>query len=251
MPMKVVAIIPARYASSRFPGKPLIKLDGMTMIERTYKQAKKSRLVSEVIVATDDERIAEAVKAFGGMVEMTDSQHPTGTDRLAEVVKRHPEIDIIANVQGDEPLIEPAAIDAVIEPLLADPSIGMATLAAPLTQTAEIESPSVVKVVKALNNKALYFSRFPIPFYRQGSSNLSAYQGHKVLGHSGMYVYRRDILLKLATLLPSPLEIAESLEQLRALENGIDIFVVEDAYRPVAVDSPADVEKIEALLSRL
>ena len=243
--LRIAAIIPARYASTRFPGKPLVKIHGVTMIERVYRQAEMASLVDQVLVATDDGRIAEAVSAFGGNVVLTSSNHPSGTDRLAEVATRLPDWSVIVNVQGDEPLIDPQAIDSAIEPLLSDPSTEMATLAAPLTQSAEAENATIVKVVLDQAGFALYFSRAAIPFYRDNRS----FDRRRYLGHVGLYVYRRDCLLRLASLPPTELEQAESLEQLRALENGIRIRVVEGRYRSLAVDVPEDVAAVEAALS--
>jgi 3-deoxy-manno-octulosonate cytidylyltransferase (CMP-KDO synthetase) len=242
----IAAIIPARYASTRFPGKPLVKIAGVTMIERVYQQAAKCKLISRVIVATDDERIAEAVRGFGGEVAMTRNDHASGTDRLAEVAKRMPDIDIIVNIQGDEPLIEPESVDSVVTPLL-ESSIEMATAARVLSNPAEIESPQVVKVVVDQFQNALYFSRLTLPFYRD-TIDISE-QIH--LGHIGIYVYRRDCLLKISSLSPTPLEKAECLEQLRALENGIKIRVIQFKTQALAVDVPEDVEKIESALKLL
>lgn len=242
--MKTVAIIPARYASTRFPGKPLTQIGGLTMIERVYRQASLSKNLSGVIVATDDQRIADVVIGFGGSVVMTRDDHRSGTDRLAEVAQRFPDIEIIVNVQGDEPLIDPHTIDSAINPLLRDVDLKMSTIAAPITELAEISSPDVVKVVLDRDNFALYFSRAPIPYYRD-----AAPAAQSCLAHVGLYVYRRQCLLKLATLSPTPLEQAESLEQLRAIENGIRIKVVSGSYRSLAVDRPADVINVERVLS--
>lgn len=244
---KVAVVIPARYASTRFPGKPLVNIGGKTMIERVYLQASKAQLVSQVLVATDDERIAEAVRKFGGDVVMTRNDHPTGTDRLAEVAHANPDISIVVNVQGDEPLIDPATIDAAVKPLLEDSSTDMSTISARICDPAEINSNTVVKVVSDKNGKALYFSRLPIPFYRDNfADNTQSY-----FAHMGLYVYRREILLRLATLAPTPLEKAEALEQLRALENGISIKVVEVAKRSPAIDRPEDLRIVELALAQL
>ncbi len=242
----IAAIIPARYASTRFPGKPLVKIAGVTMIERVYRQAKKCKLVTRVIVATDDDRIAEVVRGFGGEVAMTRDDHATGTDRLAEVAGRLTDIDIIVNIQGDEPLIDPDSVDSVVTPLLGS-SVEMATASRLLTNPAEIESPQVVKVVVGQDKNALYFSRFPLPFYRD-ATDISD-QVH--FGHIGLYVYTRECLLKISKLAPTPLEKAECLEQLRALENGIKISVVQFKTQALAVDVPEDVEKIESALKLL
>lgn len=241
--MKTYAVIPSRYASSRFPGKPLTKIGGVTMIERVYTQASKAKLLAGVTVATDDQRIFDAVRAFGGSVVMTRNDHQTGTDRLAEVALAHPEMDIIVNVQGDEPLIDPSTIDSAVEPLLNDSAVQMSTIAAPITDEKEINSDTVVKVVLDANGFALYFSRQPIPFYRDPITV------KEYLAHVGLYVYRRDVLLQLSKLPQAPLERAESLEQLRALENGIRIKVVTGRYRSIAVDKPADLAAVEAALA--
>lgn len=241
----VAAIIPARYASTRFPGKPLVKINGVPMIERVYQQARRASLVDSVFVATDDRRIQEAVESFGGQCMMTRSDHPSGTDRLAEAAARRPEIDVIVNVQGDEPLIDPAAIDAAIQPLLSDPAVEMSTLARPLRSERDVERPDQVKVVCDRAGFALYFSRAPIPFYREPRE----FGRKRYLGHIGLYVYRRQYLLRLASLAPTELEQAESLEQLRALEHGIRIKVVATEYRSLAIDVPEDVSVVEAALA--
>lgn len=242
----IAAVIPARYASTRFPGKPLVKIAGTTMIERVYRQAEQCKLVSRVIVATDDERIAEVVRSFGGEVAMTRDDHATGTDRLAEVAERMADLDIIVNIQGDEPLIDPASVDSVVTPLL-ESSVEMATASRLLVNPAEIESPQVVKVVVDQSGNALYFSRFSLPFYRE----LTDISKQVHFGHIGLYVYTRECLLKISKLKPTPLEQAECLEQLRALENGIKIRVVQFKTQALAVDVPEDVEKIEAALKLL
>lgn len=257
---RTAIVIPARYASTRFPGKPLVKIAGVSMIERTYKQSARAKLAQEVLVATDDERIAEAVRAFGGKVVMTGSDHASGTDRLAEVARLHPELDIIVNVQGDEPLIDPIAIDRVIEPLLSGDA-EMSTLAYPLQKLEEIESPQVVKVVVGVDGFALYFSRLPIPYHRDFVEVSNTVEGQRItpknvadcnyLGHAGLYVFRRETLLKIATLPPGKLENLEKLEQLRALENKISIkvVVVDGAIRTPAVDIPEDVATVESFLA--
>lgn len=242
--MKVVAVIPARYASTRFPGKPLTRIGGMTMIERVYRQTTKASSLHSVVVATDDERIFDTVRDFGGNVIMTRSDHRSGTDRLAEVASQRSDLDIIVNVQGDEPLIDPGAIDRAVAPLLADETIHMSTIAAPITEATEINSSDVVKVVLDRQGFALYFSRSAIPFYRDAQPQQRSY-----FAHVGLYVYRRACLLQLASLAPTPFEQAESLEQLRALENGIRIKVVTGSYRPIAVDKPADVAVVERALA--
>lgn len=242
--MNVAVVIPARWGSTRFPGKPLVKIAGMTMIERVYRQAEKARLVRRVMVATDDQRIYDAVRAFGGEVMMTRSDHVNGTERLAEVAADNESLDIIVNVQGDEPLIDPATIDAAVKPLLADPSVQMSTIAAPITDQAEIQSDSVVKVAIARSGDALYFSRLPIPFYRGAVPGAV----RKHFAHIGLYVYRRQTLLRISALEPTALELAESLEQLRALEHGIAIRVVEVSGRTPAVDKPEDLAVVQKAL---
>lgn len=241
---KVAVVIPARYASTRFPGKPLVNIAGQTMIERVYKQALKTKHANEVIVATDDPRIAAEVTRFGGTVIMTRDDHPTGTDRLAEVASKRLDIDIIVNVQGDEPLIDPSTIDRAVQPLLDDAGLDMSTISAPINNPEEIESNSIVKVVRDRQGNALYFSRFPIPFHRDPDAR----SNQTYFAHIGLYVYRRDILLKLASLSPTPLEQAEALEQLRALENGIRIRVVDVEKRSPAIDRPEDLDVVEAAI---
>lgn len=240
-PPKVAIVIPARYASTRFPGKPLVKIGGVTMIERVYRQAQKCDYADDVVVATDDERISEAVRQFGGKVAMTGSHHNSGTDRLAEVARLHPEFDIIINVQGDEPLIAPGTIDAAIAPLLQESSVQMSTVAAPIKDAYEIASNTVVKVVVDNGGNALYFSRFPIPFIRDADEAAKT----TYLAHIGLYGYRRETLLKISSAPQTMLERAESLEQLRALENGIRIRVVQVASRSPAIDTPGDLALVE------
>ena len=233
----VIAIIPARFHSTRLPGKALLDIGGRPMIEHVYRRAAMARLVDAVIVATDDERIERAVTAFGGIAQMTASHHASGTDRLAEVAADLP-CGLIVNVQGDEPLIDPAAIDAVIAPMQHDPSIEMGTAARRVRDDAELATPHVVKVVTDINGFALYFSRAPIPHGRDATALAIA------RAHLGLYVYRRDTLLRLARLPRTPLEDTEALEQLRALEHGIRIKVVETAYVSQGVDTADDLEQV-------
>lgn len=252
----VLAIIPARYQSTRLPGKPLIDIAGRSMIEHVYRRASDARAVDHVLVATDDTRIAAAVDAFGGVAVMTDAAHPSGTDRLAEVAATLP-CSVIVNVQGDEPLLDPDTIDAVVQPLLADPTIEMSTLSRAIGAE-ELASPHVVKVVSDRDGFALYFSRSPIPYDRDGALHREAaprgggHENHRgaerenavARGHVGVYAYRRATLLHLARLAPTPLETIERLEQLRALEHGIRIKVIETNTRPIGVDTPNDLEHI-------
>ncbi|MEZ4600444.1 MAG: 3-deoxy-manno-octulosonate cytidylyltransferase [Syntrophotaleaceae bacterium] len=240
--MTVAAIIPARYASTRFPGKPLQLILGKTMIERVYRQVSQASLVDRIIVATDDQRIFQAVESFGGEVVMTRADHATGTDRLAEVAADLT-TDLIVNIQGDEPLIDPAMIEAAIVPLKRDAGIPMGTLKTPIGSRAEFLDPNVVKVVTDSEGFALYFSRAPIPHWRDGAS-----LHPEAFKHIGLYVYRRDFLLRYASLPPTRLESLEKLEQLRALENGYRIRVVETDLISIGVDVPEDVARVEAHL---
>lgn len=243
--MNTVAVIPARYASTRLPGKPLISIGGKTMIERVWERARQAQLVSKVIVATDDERIASAVRSFGGEVALTRADHRSGTERVAEVAASHADAEILVNVQGDMPLIDPAAIDAAIEALREDESVSMATLAVPISNTAEIMDPNVVKTVVDFDGNALYFSRAPIPWVRDRGGPVHA----KHLKHLGLYVFRREALLDFATFPQGDLERIEQLEQLRWLENGNRIRVAEIEHESVEVDTPEDVKKVERMLA--
>jgi 3-deoxy-manno-octulosonate cytidylyltransferase (CMP-KDO synthetase) len=236
----VIAIIPARYASTRLPGKALADIGGRPMIEHVYRRASEARSVSSVIVATDDERIHRAVTAFGGIARMTSPRHPSGTDRLAEVAASLA-CSIVVNVQGDEPLIEPSIIDAAVEPLQADPALQMSTLRRPLERRADIENPNITKVVVDRDGYALYFSRTPIPYVRPGAPPAPTW------GHVGLYVYRRDCLLRLASLPPTDLERSEALEQLRALEHGIRIKAIETTHELIGVDTPEDLERVRQM----
>jgi 3-deoxy-manno-octulosonate cytidylyltransferase (CMP-KDO synthetase) len=235
----VVIIIPARYGSTRFPGKPLAPLWGKPIIQHVWERAKRSCLRQRVIIATDDERIAAAARGFGAEVAMTRPDHPSGTDRVAEVAAGL-QADLVVNVQGDEPLVDPAAIDAAVAPLLADPTIPMGTLAAPCEDVADLANPNVVKVVMDRAGFALYFSRLPIPFVRDGHADTTKYR------HIGLYVYRREFLLGLAKLAPTPLEQAEKLEQLRVLEHGHRIRVVVVQSASPGVDTVEDLRRLEA-----
>lgn len=241
-----VAIIPARFHSTRLPGKPMALLGGRPMICHVAERTRRARGLSRVLVATDDARVQAAVRDAGGEVVMTRADHPSGTDRLAEVV-RGLAADVVVNVQGDLPLLDPVMVERLVARMTADPTLAMATLAAPVRDEAEWRSPHVVKVVMSADGRALYFSRSPIPFDRDGIR-----RGDEPLGwrHIGMYAYRRDVLLRLAALPPSPLERREQLEQLRALEHGITIGVVEwTATEPVIeVDTPDDLARAQAAL---
>lgn len=237
MQMNVTGIIPARYASTRFPGKPLALIRDRPMIQHVYERSRRAESLSRVVVATDDRRILDTVLDFGGEAVMTSSEHPTGTDRLGEVAALYPEIDIMVNIQGDEPLIHPQMIDAAVAPLLEDRDLVMSTLKKRIDDSYELESPHVVKVVTDVCGNALYFSRTCIPSCFRGEVD--------VYRHIGLYVYRREFLLTFIDLERSRLERAEGLEQLRALENGYRIRVVETAYSTVGVDVPSDLEKVK------
>ncbi len=241
--MTVLAILPARYGSTRFPGKPLTPIAGKPMIQHVWERTRAAKSVDAVVVATDDERIQAACEGFGAKVEMTRDDHPTGTDRLAEVAARY-DHDVIVNVQGDEPLIEGFVVDAAVEALLRDDIAAMSTI----VHRAEPEAyddPNRVKVVLDAAGFALYFSRAPIPYRRKDL-------GIPPLQHVGLYVYRREFLLEIVTLPRSPAEMTEELEQLRALENGYRIRAAEiEGWSSVPVDVPEDVPIVEAALSAL
>ena len=244
----IVAVIPSRYGSTRFPGKSLALIRNKPMVQWVYERAKRSALLDRVIVATDDHRILKAVAAFGGEAMMTSPGHATGTDRIAEVA-RSLDCDIVVNVQGDEPLIDPGMIDAAVRPLAEDPSIPMGTLAKLITDPAEARDPNVVKVVMDGKGSALYFSRAPIPWDRDGWAGKTALAdlgagGSPRYKHIGLYVYRRDFLLAYAAMPQTPLEVTEKLEQLRALEQGHRIRVVVTERESFGVDIPDDLSKI-------
>jgi len=239
--MKITAIIPARYGSSRFPGKVLARIKGRPMIQWVYEGTAKAKSVHEVLVATDDARVADAVRGFGGDVRMTSKDHASGTDRIAEVA-RGLSSGILVNVQGDEPAMEPGQIDQVTRALLEDPRADMATAASRITQDEEFQNPNVVKLAMDKNSYALYFSRAGIPFNRDSVRGVERYR------HIGLYAYRREVLLKFAGLAPTPLEKTECLEQLRALENGYKIKVMITGYRGMGVDTPEDLDRVAAIL---
>jgi 3-deoxy-manno-octulosonate cytidylyltransferase (CMP-KDO synthetase) len=273
-----IVVIPARYESTRFPGKALALIAGRPMIEHVYERAARARGITRVLVATDDDRIARAVERFGGQAVMTSAAHATGTDRLAEVAARI-ECDVIVNVQGDEPLVEPTMIEQAIAPFRDDPELLMTSLRARIVDAAELADPNVVKVVVDRQDFALYFSRAPIPFTRDAAAvtavgphfsaanpgptdqpplklrrsaealakaEVGPYCGWR---HVGLYGYRRAFLPAFAALPPSPLEQTERLEQLRALEHGVRIKVLETPHFSIGVDTPADLAKVDALLA--
>jgi 3-deoxy-manno-octulosonate cytidylyltransferase (CMP-KDO synthetase) len=241
---QVIVVIPARYGSTRLPGKPLVALAGQPMIQRVYERARLASTVNRVIVATDDERIRKAVEAFGGEARMTRADHRTGTERVAEVAA-HVEGDVFVNVQGDEPLLDPAAIDTAVEALLEEPKAAIATVATPIRVAADIMDPNVCKVALDFDENAMYFSRAPIPWVRNTGSKIQV----RHLKHLGLYVFTREALLEYPTLPQGELERIEQLEQLRWLENGWKIRVAEVEHDAVSVDVPEDVARVEKLLA--
>jgi 3-deoxy-manno-octulosonate cytidylyltransferase (CMP-KDO synthetase) len=261
--LAIVAIIPARFGSTRLPGKPLSPINGKPMVQHVWERARTARTVDRVLVATDDERIAEVVRSFGGEAAMTSRAHATGTDRLAEAA-RTLDAEIVVNVQGDEPMLDAALIDGAVDPLRSEPALPMSTVSLPLTDVEEMLSSAVVKVVADARGDALYFSRSPIPFVREAldlpgghpradwlrASAAQAVARGLARKHVGLYAYRREALLRFAALPPVPLEQAESLEQLRALHHGMKIRVVPmDGLSGVAVDTPQDLERVRALMA--
>jgi len=241
-----IAIIPARYAAKRLPGKPLVTLAGKSMIERVWARVSRARKISRVIVATDDERILQAVAAFGGEAVMTRAEHRSGTERVAEVAATaiRGGDDIFVNVQGDEPLIDPEAVDAAVEAVESDEQVLIATLAIPITRPADIMDPNIVKVVLDFDDNALYFSRAPIPWVRDREAPVHA----RHLKHLGLYSFRRAALLDFPTLPLRDLERVEQLEQLRWMENGYKIRVAETSHDSISVDVAEDVARVEELL---
>ncbi len=253
--MAIVGIIPARYGSTRLPGKPLSDIHGKTLIERVYVRARAARSLDRVLVATDDERIAAAVRGFGGEAVLTSPKHRTGTDRLAEAVGST-DAEIVVNVQGDEPLLDPAGIDAAVDALLSDPGLPISTVSVQIKSEEEMLLPSVVKVVTDQSGDALYFSRALIPHTRLADSAAARECAAATVArglarkHVGLYAYRREALLRFASLPPSPLEEAEGLEQLRALHHGMRIRVVPvDGESGLAVDTLEDLERVRAFLA--
>lgn len=240
----IIGILPARWASTRFPGKPLHLIAGKPLIQHVWERCQAATLLSDVIVATDDPRIAAAVTGFGGNAVMTSPDHPTGTDRLAETLSKLPRATHLINIQGDEPLIHPPLIDRLAASLISDPSLEMVTAANPIApDDPAAADPDVVKVALALSGHALCFSRSPLPFFRNPVPGLPVYR------HKGIYGYRRDFLQKFVTWHPTPLETAESLEQLRALEHGTRILVLITDDASPGVDTPAQAGEVERLLS--
>lgn len=247
-PKKVLGIIPARYASSRFPGKPLADIGGKSMLQRVFEQAGQCAGLDSLVVATDDARIARHASEFGAQVLMTRSDHASGTDRCAEVAVVLPEYDVYINIQGDEPFIDPGQIDLVVQPLIEDKA-GISTLARPLREAEALLNPNIVKVVFNQKGHALYFSRSPIPHVRGlGVEEWPARSAH--YQHLGLYGFQRLALLQIAALPPSPLELLESLEQLRWLDHGLSIFVALTEQETLGVDTPEDIAKAMEFLKR-
>jgi len=242
--LKVVAAIPARYHSSRFEGKALVEIHGKSLIEWVYRQTVKSRFIKKAIVATDDARIFEAVSRFGGEAIMTSPLHKTGTDRVAEAIKKV-EADIVVNVQGDEPLITPDVIDGVIQPLLDNPELQMATAACEIKDKEDLDNPNVVKVTMDRNNFALYFSRSKIPYHRGSHGTSTVYK------HLGLYSFRKEFLERFTHLPQGELEKMESLEQLRVLEYGYKLKVIKTDYDGIGVDTKEDLDKVVQRISQL
>lgn len=240
--MKFLGVIPSRYASTRLEGKPLKDICGHTMVEWVYKRALKSKL-DGVVVATDDERIVDEVKSFGGNVILTRKDHINGTSRIAEVCETYTNYDVIVNIQGDEPLIEPDMINSIIDSFVEDNTIPMSTLKYKLTDMAEIENPNAVKVVTDKNDFAIYFSRSVIPYPR----NLNMDNYYK---HVGIYGYKRDFVMEYAKMASTPLELSESLEQLRVLENGYKIKVLETPYKIIGVDTQEELERVREYITK-
>lgn len=237
---KILGVIPARFASSRYPGKVLASVDSRTMIEHVFERVSMARYLTSVIIATDDQRVHAEARRIGARVNMTRSDHLSGTDRVAEVASAFEDYELVVNIQADEPLIDPNAIDAAVLPLLEEPSIPMGTLKKRIEDPREITDPNVVKVVTDRFENAIYFSRATIPFQRD-TGGLMLYK------HIGLYVYRRTFLLRYSEMPVGPLEKAEKLEQLRALENGFSIRVVETDYESFGVDTPDDMERVRRM----
>ena len=236
--MTILAVIPARWASTRLPGKPLIEIKGKPMVQHVWENAKKSKLIDEVLVATDDKRVFDCVTGFGGKAVMTEKKHQSGTDRIGELAKKI-KCDIIVNIQGDEPFISPTNIDKAIQPLLTDKKLNVSTLCFKIKDKKEITDPNVVKAVMDNNNNALYFSRNPVPYYRDGNKKVNYYK------HIGLYVYRKNYLLKLIRLKQTKAEKAEKLEQLRILESGERIKVVVTKTDSISIDTRADLKNLK------
>jgi 3-deoxy-manno-octulosonate cytidylyltransferase (CMP-KDO synthetase) len=247
---RTVAIIPARYGSTRLPGKPLLEIGGKPMIQHVVERASQAMLVERVLVATDDQRIVDAVHGFGGEAVMTSPDCRSGTDRIAEVVRSLSGVDIVVNVQGDEPLIPPTMIDAAVKPLWEDPLILVGTLVRRIARTEELNDPAVPKVALDRNGRCLFFTRSPIPHGRDIPQE-AWLDHHTYYRHIGIYVFRRSFLLRYALLEQTPLERAEQLEQLRILEHGYSIHAAVTEEESMAVDTPADLERVRRIMESL
>jgi 3-deoxy-manno-octulosonate cytidylyltransferase (CMP-KDO synthetase) len=243
--VNVLAVVPVRYGAARFPGKPLADLDGRPLVQWVYEAATRSDSLNDVIVATDSDEIAERVRDFGGVVELTRSDHVSGTDRVAEVAERHREADVVVNVQGDQPFVSGTMLDELVEPYMRGEHPPITTLACPLADPAWWSNPNVVKVARAVDGYALYFSRSPIPF---GAMDADSHV--MPLHHLGLYAFTREALLRLRALPPTPLEHQERLEQLRALEHGIRILVCATNQPSLEINTPEDLEHARSLISR-
>jgi 3-deoxy-manno-octulosonate cytidylyltransferase (CMP-KDO synthetase) len=243
VPHRILGVIPARYASSRFPGKAVVSIAGKTMLQHVWERASQARYLTDLVIATDDDRIRAAAEEFRARVILTRADHPSGTDRVAEAASAS-NAHIVVNIQGDEPFIDPSAIDAAVLGLLENDEIPMATLKKRIEHAPEIADPNVVKVVTDREGNALYFSRAPIPHIREGGEPAAVFK------HIGLYVYQREFLLAYPGLPIGPLEQAERLEQLRAIENGFKIRVVETEYESVGIDTPADLERVSELFEK-
>ncbi|GIK21946.1 MAG: 3-deoxy-manno-octulosonate cytidylyltransferase [Ignavibacterium sp.] len=247
----VLGIIPARFASTRLMGKPLADIGGKSLLQHTFEGASKSKLVNKIVIAVDDEQVAKTARKFGAPVIMTPKDCPTGSDRIAIAAKEFPRADIVVNIQGDEPFISGMMIDQAIEPLIFDPNVNVSTLVTLIDNVEELESPSVVKVVFDYKNFALYFSRSPIPFVRDANNPKEMLETADIYKHIGLYVYRKEYLFKFTQLEPTDLEQLEKLEQLRMLENGFKIKIVETEFDSFSVDTPEDLEKARKIYSKL
>lgn len=241
---KAVGIIPARWASTRFPGKPLHRIAGKPLLRHVWERCRRAKQLDSVIIATDDMRIAKAAFDWGAEISLTSSHHRSGTDRIAEVVRKAKEFAFIVNIQGDEPLVDPRLVDKLVEKLRSDRKIDIVTAAHPFSNFAEASSPHQVKVVVDLRGNALYFSRAPIPFLRNEDSSAT------VLRHQGIYGFRRETLLQFVNWKPTPLERAEALEQLRPLENGVKVHVLVTKHGSPGVDTPKDAAALTRKLAR-
>lgn len=246
--MKILGIIPARYQSSRFPGKPLIDIAGKSMIQRVYEQCLKSKSLNQVIVATDDQRIAEHVISFGGIVQMTSEQHQSGTDRCAEIAERHSQFDVFVNIQGDEPMINPTQID-LLASCFKSQDTQIATLVKPINTREELFNENTPKVVLNTNNEAIYFSRTAIPFLR-GVEKENWLDNNTFFKHIGIYAFRNQTLKEITKLKVSSLEIAEALEQLRWIQNGYKIQTAISQNESQAIDTPEDLDRILSLFKK-